>query len=547
MAEGPAHHAVQSTTRVPGEREPPRAERRPGRSGTSRPGDSTLVLAGGGRRREGPGRNARDAVGNAGLDEPSRGRRDEDVPISELLEPEHAGGVEHGSRREAEQRGLLENGRSRPLRGVAVHGMEELLAAGEPLGDLGQLVVLREVRPPHHDEKVLELLCAIRGDHEVAVARRLNRWHLDRAPRSSRRGPTQERREDGGVRDHRHRHAVEDGHVDVLAVARAAGFPVGGERGDGSEGPRRPFADAPSGGQRWSLRESALAGRPARRLERELGPGPARPWPQAAERCDGHDHGGLVRTAPAVHIGGVAQDDVRLRSEPVALRDRPLGGVEELEERPGTLETQWICSVGFHLDDIGTGVGEELRAVGAGDAVRVVEDAEILEGVSLRLRTGGCAHGCATCNPPRSRTRVSSVGKHECDGVTQRAGGHRGWRSGPRTRRATSCREPSPAHGRSGQPRRAAGPSGGPGTRRSSRASSRARTSRANGSSDISSLPMRRASWGRRSKARTERRSASSTRRAGVLPTSGRVVTLAPSDEAHWTSASPKSCSLEGK
>ena len=341
MAEGPGppRRAVDD----PGsrERELPRPERRRARSGTSRPGDCALVLTRGGRRREGPGRKAGDAVGNAGLDEPSRGRRDEDVSVSELLEPEHAGGVEHGSRRQAEQRGLFENIRGRPLRGVVVHGMEELVAAGEPLGDLGQLEVLHEVRAPDHDEKVLELLCAVGGDHEVAVARRLNRRHLDRAPGSPRRGPTQERREDGGVRDHRDGHAVEDGHVDVLAVARAAGFPVGGERGDGREGPGRPFADAPSGGQRWSLRESSLAGRTARRLERELGPGSARPWPLAAERRDGHDHGGSIRPRHrSTSAGWWLKMTSASGASPSPCADRPLGGVEELEERPGSLETQ---------------------------------------------------------------------------------------------------------------------------------------------------------------------------------------------------------------
>ena len=146
------------------------------------------------------------------------------------------------------------------------------------------------------------------------------------------------------------------------------------------------------------------------------------------------------------------------------------------------------------------------------------------------------------------KTRATSLGQHECDGVTQRAPNVADGGAARRTRPAASCREPRRARGRSGRLVIAAGRSEGPGTRRSS---------------PHRAAPGRRGRTGRRrvSKSADEARQLGPSlegpdgAQEGFFDSRGRgapragdvVVTSAPSDEAHWTRASREEVLLGGE
>ena len=171
-----------------------------------------------------------------------------------------------------------------------VNGGQELLAAAESLGDLSKVGVGHEVGPLDHEQEVVELLGAVRGDDEIAVPRGLDGGHLDGPPGPRRLGPPGERREHRGIRDHRDGHAVEHRHIDQLTTAAATGL---AERSDGAQRgirARRPLAEATAGGQGRVLGEPALPDGPACGLQGELRARAIGPGPLGPEGRDGDDH-----------------------------------------------------------------------------------------------------------------------------------------------------------------------------------------------------------------------------------------------------------------
>ena len=63
-------------------------------------------------------------------------------------------------------------------------------------------------------------------------------------------------------------------------------------------------------------------------------------------------------------------------------RRAPFRGVQHGEQR--RLVAERVAVGSFHLDHVGAGVGEQLRAVGAGDPRREVDDAHVGERVRRR-------------------------------------------------------------------------------------------------------------------------------------------------------------------
>ena len=216
-ATGPAHHAVQSTTRMPssGSRHGCRLPR----AGPGRPVDVARCWPRWARPRRLDAAEIR--YGTRGWHEPAGGARLEHAPLDEMLEP--------GDRRAVRARGrsgcVARPRRRGPqpscaLRGVVVHGARGTRRGAEPEVDPRHLRIVEPVRAADHHAEVLELLGAVGGEDDVAVGGRLDRRHLDRSTRTPPSGASPRNEANTrGERHHRDGDAVEHRHVDVLADA----------------------------------------------------------------------------------------------------------------------------------------------------------------------------------------------------------------------------------------------------------------------------------------------------------------------------------------
>src|ERR1700677_3631986 len=147
---------------------------------------------------------------------------------------------------------------------------QEFLAASESFGDLGKVRVIHEVGSLNHEQEVLKLLGAVRGDDEIPVPRWLDGRDLDGPSGPRDLWPPGKRCEHRRVRDHGDRHAVEHRHIDQLAKAAPDSLAMccdGPERGVGT---RRPLAETTTGRKRWKVREATLPDGPTGSLQGEL-------------------------------------------------------------------------------------------------------------------------------------------------------------------------------------------------------------------------------------------------------------------------------------
>ncbi len=278
-------------------------------------------------------------------------------------------------------------------------GLEELGASGPADLGPGQTRVVEPVGATDEDDEVLELLGAVRREDHVPVARRFDGRHFDGATGAAQRRPTGETGEDGRIGGERDRHAVEHGHVDVAATAVAGG----GERGHGGVRPGQPLADAAAGRQWRAFGRASAAHRSARRLEGELRGRAVRPGSVRTEGRDRHrDKVGVVPMEARGLVGTVGQDDVGARRMVgVVARDRSLRRVQVLEETRARAPHR-VAPGPLHLHHVRTGVGQELRAVGAGDAGGPVKDAQV-------DHITGSAYGSEMSPPASWKTTRSSM------------------------------------------------------------------------------------------------------------------------------------------
>src|SRR5271154_308429 len=167
---------------------------------------------------------------------------------------------------------------------------EELLSASESLGDLREVRVIHEVGSLDHEQEVLKLLSAVRGDDEVSVPCWLDGRDLDGPSGSCDLWPPGKRREHRGVRDHGGRHAVEQRHIDQLAKATPDSLAMccdGPERGVGT---RCPLTETTSCRKGWLVREATLPDGPAGSLQGELSARMVGPRTRTTEWSDRDDN-----------------------------------------------------------------------------------------------------------------------------------------------------------------------------------------------------------------------------------------------------------------
>ena len=378
MAAGPAHHAVQSMTRIPCRGSCHGVSASGAAESGAEVGQSTAPVSSphDGARSNGRGEVPEILKGTLGWTNRPEGLgsntpRATNCSNSGMVEPSSTGPA-----------GIRNNDASSSNSAVVRCEVCSRTAARnssrrcEPLGGRRQVGVLEQIGPPDHEQEILELLGAVRGDVEVAVLAGLDRRHLDHPSGAVLLGPSGERGEHRGVGDHRHGHAVEHGHVHVLAPPAPPGLPV---RGHGTEHGVRaghPLSDTAPGGQRRLFGQPALPGRSARRLQGELGARALHPRAVAAERGDGHHDEGRVGQPQRVEVHRRARhQDVGARDQVGGLAlDRPLGGVEEFEQSARAPTAQGIAGRRFHLDHVGARVGQHLRAVRTGYVGREVYD-----------------------------------------------------------------------------------------------------------------------------------------------------------------------------
>ena len=278
--------------------------------------------------------------------------------------------------------------------------------------------------PDHHHE-VGELLRAVRRERRVAVDARLDRRDLERAGRAAHLRPAEELGEDGRVGVHGEGHGVEQRHVDVIAVTGAPRREPRRDRAHCGIGAGHPLADPAAGSDRRALGVAAAAGRAAPGLQRELGRGPVAPRAVLPERRDRHDHERGVAGAQRrdVERAGRAalDDDVRTRAEVehvVVARfaeHDALRRVEELEQRPGRPGAHGFTCRRLDLDDVGTRVSEQLRAVRTRDLRRDVDDASSGQHAGMLAHAAELPHRDVECRPmeqasvPKDRRRHPAV------------------------------------------------------------------------------------------------------------------------------------------
>ena len=156
---------------------------------------------------------------------------------------------------------------------VLVHRRQKLFSAPESLGNLRQVGIIGKVGPLDHEQEILKLLGAVRGNDEVAVPCWFNGWNFDRPSGPCDPWPSGKRREHGRVRDHGDRHAVEHCHIDELTDAAPDGLSVCGDCPERGVGTRRPFTETTTRRERGQVRESTLSDGSAGSLQGEFGAG----------------------------------------------------------------------------------------------------------------------------------------------------------------------------------------------------------------------------------------------------------------------------------
>ena len=262
---------------------------------------------------------------------------------------------------------------------------------------VGELRVVDEIAALHQHQEVAPLLVGDRAEADPPVGGGLDRRDLDRP--SVRRRRAAEARDHRRERRHREVNGLEHGEIDVLAPAGAPRAGDRGERADRGVAAGEPLAEAPARGERRPLDRAAGRRRPRPCLDRELRRRSVAPWPGPAEPR--HRDERRRRIAPGhrrpVHSSHALDDDVRIRDEvqqrgaPVGRRpvdrDAALRRVEEAKEH-AVLARRQLRAGGrpaphgiatrrlLHLDDIGPGVGEQLRGVRRRDVGRELDDAE---------------------------------------------------------------------------------------------------------------------------------------------------------------------------
>ena len=396
VAIGPAHQVVASTTRRPARG----SAGSPCGAGSSVAArlDAAVVLAEGGSWALGRRALAVDAVRGQRTHEAARGVGPERAAGHHLLVLQHRGAVLDRSHRDAHQLGQLHDLGGRVLAGVGVDDRLPLLESHQTLAGQVELVRLLELGAPDQHEEVVELLGRVGGDADVAVPRRLDRRCLE-VRHGADCGRTSE--------DPPHEVDVGVGHqaggglqraVDVLAMSGAAGASHGRQRRDRREAGAGPLRERAARLEGLLPGTAARADRPALGLDGEVGGGASGQRTGAAEGRDGEDDQPRVAAAQRFAVEGVgrqvldqqvgAVEELGRRLVLQAAAHAALARVQVAEERavaPSQVGTggrpapQRVAVPRLELHDVGARVDEELRAVRAGDAARVVDDAEVGE------------------------------------------------------------------------------------------------------------------------------------------------------------------------
>ena len=283
------------------------------------------------------------------------------------------------------------------------------LFAPRPAAELeAQIRLLGQLGLADHRCEVEPLLAGHHRHADPAVLGRLDRRHLDRAREAGK--PHQ-----GGVQPlvalHTADHALEQGDVDVAGgVAPPAGALFGHDRH------RRVhaagvLAHAAADRHRRGVREAAEAGRTAPALECELGGRTIGPRAVPSEVGDRHERRLWVDTRDRRpirlqcrrHDDGVGPPD-KLVEGAIAGDDRAaLSRAQVVEQRAFAPHRNTVGRL--DLDDVGAGVGQQLRAVRAGDALGQVEDSQIVD----RRRHGWPSPSTRRPRAPRCSSVVPRV------------------------------------------------------------------------------------------------------------------------------------------
>ncbi len=400
--DGPAHHAVRSSTLTPAN----------GRRGGGVEDATAPFPAGvgrlGARHRLGPGRDARPdgtrrraGAGGASpsmIQDPARhaerpGRIVDEHPAGHrVVDPEHPSTVHHRRDRDPEQRGPLDDLGRRVLRRPVVDDAIPLVPAGGPGGVHGPArVVLEQVGALDEQAEALELLAGVGVEADVAVQRRLDRRRLRGTGRGrvGQVGPTPHRV--GQVGEVRAGEVGDLGprHVDQLARPGGGPPPQHGQGGDGGVHAGDPLGDLSSGLDGRATGATADGQATAVGLDGQLGGRAAGVGPVQPVRRDGHDDepgmtvghlGGRADRADPVRDEHVRPGDQRRRRRPV--HDRTVAVAQIAEQgavlarpdgRPAGPPPQCLPTGRFDQDDLGPGVAEQLGAVAPGDARRRVD------------------------------------------------------------------------------------------------------------------------------------------------------------------------------
>ena len=253
-----------------------------------------------------------------------------------------------------------------------------------------------------HQAEVAELLRAVGREHGVAVRRRLDRRHLDRAGGPHERMPTRHRREDR--RHHRHRHgdAVEQRDIDVRALPGALRRPPRRDGADGGVGARDPLAESATDGRRGAVGVAAGAGRAAQACSVNSVAGRPTHGPS-------HPYGVIVTTTnaglptPQASRSTGSSTTTRTSASASSFNNTRFDRLRTRNNAPGAPRPERIAAVRLDLDHVGAGVGEQLRAVRPGDLGGAVEDPDAVEhGVRLSPDAG---YGRMRCTSPNSCQR----------------------------------------------------------------------------------------------------------------------------------------------
>ena len=306
-------------------------------------------------------------------------------------------------------------------------------------------LVLHPLGVPHQHAEVQPLLSRSAPEPDEPVARRpdAGRRH---EPLPAHR-PAQLVVEGHRVVGEAHRQRLEHGDVDELTARR--GTSTGGQRSDGAVEAGEPLpdlaADEDGGPFRLPPRQSDDPAGPG--LQRELGGRLVAPGTVEPERRDRRDDqvrvGAQHRTRvqrrllrqrralrPDDGVGRIQQSVQRVETAGVRAvdHDAALGGAEEVEERAvvvggdrrprGRPASQRIALGRLDLDDLGAAVGQQLRAVGAADPGREVDDPEPRE----RWRHGPAGRS----RPPLLRCGhvQSAAGRRRPERLSRHSGGN---------------------------------------------------------------------------------------------------------------------------